>query len=110
MPGMASRDRAQEESEVSSLHPGGARRPIITNRKPAVPSSTFDPVNRCDLGYTCRSYATGIPMKIAVLDDYLRLSQQSADWSKLPAGTEVTVFDRPLKVPDEAAEVLQAFD
>ncbi|MGZ8265167.1 MAG: D-2-hydroxyacid dehydrogenase family protein [Burkholderiales bacterium] len=49
-------------------------------------------------------------MKIAVLDDYLHLSQKSADWSKLPAGCEVTVFDRPLKVPDEAAEVLQPFD
>lgn len=49
-------------------------------------------------------------MKIAVLDDYLRLSQKSADWSKLPAGCEITVFDRALKVPDEAAEVLQPFD
>jgi D-3-phosphoglycerate dehydrogenase len=49
-------------------------------------------------------------MKIAVLDDYLHLSQKSADWSKLPAGCEVTVFDRPLKVPDEAAETLQPFD
>lgn len=49
-------------------------------------------------------------MKIAVLDDYLHLSQKSADWSKLPPGCEVTVFDRPLKVPDEAAEVLQPFD
>ena len=49
-------------------------------------------------------------MKIAVLDDYLHLSQKSADWSQLPPGCEVTVFDRPLKVPDEAAEVLQPFD
>lgn len=49
-------------------------------------------------------------MKIAVLDDYLRLSQKSADWSKLPPECEVTVFDRPLKVPHEAAEVLQPFD
>jgi D-3-phosphoglycerate dehydrogenase len=49
-------------------------------------------------------------MKIAVLDDYLHLSQKSADWSRLPPGCEVTVFDRPLKVPDEAAEVLQPFD
>ena len=49
-------------------------------------------------------------MKIAVLDDYLHLSQKSADWSKLPPGCEVTVFDRPLKVPDEAAEVLKPFD
>jgi D-3-phosphoglycerate dehydrogenase len=49
-------------------------------------------------------------MKIAVLDDYLHLSQKSADWSKLPSGCEVTVFDRPLEVPDEAAQVLQPFD
>jgi D-3-phosphoglycerate dehydrogenase len=49
-------------------------------------------------------------MTIAVLDDYLHLSQKSADWSKLPAGTQITVFDRPLAVPDEAAEVLQPFD
>src|SRR5688572_11563034 len=49
-------------------------------------------------------------MKIAVLDDYLHLSQTSADWSKLPPGCEVTVFDRPLKLPDEAAEVLKPFD
>jgi phosphoglycerate dehydrogenase-like enzyme len=49
-------------------------------------------------------------MKIAVLDDYLHLSQKSADWSKLPASCEVTVFDRPLAVPDEAAEVLKPFD
>ena len=49
-------------------------------------------------------------MKIAVLDDYLHLSQKSADWSKLPPQCEVTVFGRPLKVPDEAAEALQPFD
>ena len=49
-------------------------------------------------------------MKIAVLDDYLHLSQKSADWSKLPPDTEITIFDRPLKVPDEAAEALQPFD
>ena len=29
-------------------------------------------------------------MKIAVLDDYLHLSQKFADWSKLPPGCEVT--------------------
>src|SRR4051812_44886100 len=49
-------------------------------------------------------------MKIAVLDDYLHLSQKSADWSKLPADCEITIIDRPLKVPDEAAEVLKPFD
>ena len=48
-------------------------------------------------------------MKIAVLDDYLRLSQGAADWSKLGPACEITVFDRPL-APDEAAEVLKPFD
>src|SRR5262245_5639103 len=48
-------------------------------------------------------------MKIAVLDDYLHLSQKSADWSKLPHCCEITVFDRPLAVPDEAARVLEPF-
>src|SRR5688572_5644726 len=48
-------------------------------------------------------------MKIAVLDDYLHLSQKSADWSKL-AGCEITVFDKALKVPDEAADVLKPFN
>ncbi|MGZ5095769.1 MAG: hypothetical protein ACXWCY_17535 [Burkholderiales bacterium] len=43
-------------------------------------------------------------MKIAVLDDYLHLSQQSADWSKLASTCEIKVFDRRLSVPDEAAE------
>src|SRR6185436_6334264 len=51
----------------------------------------------------------GVLMKIAVLDDYLHLSQKAADWSKLPAGCEITVFDKPLAVPDEAARVLQPF-
>jgi phosphoglycerate dehydrogenase-like enzyme len=49
-------------------------------------------------------------MKIAILDDYLHVSQESADWSKLAATCEITVFDRPLAVPDEAAQVLQPFD
>jgi D-3-phosphoglycerate dehydrogenase len=49
-------------------------------------------------------------MKIAVLDDYLHLSQKSADWSKLPPECEISVIDRPLAVPDEAAEVLKPFN
>jgi D-3-phosphoglycerate dehydrogenase len=49
-------------------------------------------------------------MKIAILDDYLRLSQSVADWSAIAGSCEITVFDRPLGVPDEAAQVLQPFD
>jgi len=40
-------------------------------------------------------------MKIAVLDDYLRLSQTVADWSPLKDTYEITVFDRPLAVHDD---------
>jgi len=49
-------------------------------------------------------------MKIAILDDYLRLARESADWSVLPASCEITVFDRNLSDPDEAARVLAPFD
>jgi D-3-phosphoglycerate dehydrogenase len=49
-------------------------------------------------------------MKIAVLDDYLRRSQHSADWSEIAKTCAITVFDRPLAVPDEAAAVLAPFD
>jgi phosphoglycerate dehydrogenase-like enzyme len=49
-------------------------------------------------------------MKIAILDDYLRLSQSVTDWSALTATCEITVFDRPLSLPDEAAQVLEPFD
>lgn len=49
-------------------------------------------------------------MKIAILDDYLRLAQTAADWSVLGPACDVTVFDRPLALPDEAARVLQPFD
>jgi phosphoglycerate dehydrogenase-like enzyme len=49
-------------------------------------------------------------MKIAILDDYLHQSQIAADWSKLAAACEITVFDRPLAAPDEAARMLEPFD
>lgn len=49
-------------------------------------------------------------MKIAILDDYLRLSLASADWSGLAARCEITLFDRPLADADEAARVLAPFD
>jgi hypothetical protein len=48
-------------------------------------------------------------LNIVVLDDYLHLSQKSGDWSKLESRCEITVFDRRLGVPDEAAEVLKPF-
>lgn len=48
-------------------------------------------------------------MKIAILDDYLRLSQEVADWTGLRARAEVTVFDQPLD-PQAAAEALADFE
>lgn len=48
-------------------------------------------------------------MKIAVLDDYLRLSQTVTDWSPLKASCEITVFDRHIERA-EAARVLAPFD
>lgn len=49
-------------------------------------------------------------MNIAVLDDYLGISQSCADWSTVRAKGNVVVFDRPLAVPDDAAEALAGFD
>ena len=47
---------------------------------------------------------------VAILDDYAGMALELADWSPVRSRSEVTVFDRPLKVPDEAAQVLQPFD
>ncbi len=49
-------------------------------------------------------------MKIAILDDYLRLALSCADWSSLAGRCEITVFDRPLAHAEDAAEVLAPFD
>jgi phosphoglycerate dehydrogenase-like enzyme len=48
-------------------------------------------------------------MKIAVLNDYLRRSQISADWNKLAAICDITVFDRAIG-PEEAVQTLAPFD
>ncbi len=48
-------------------------------------------------------------LKIAILDDYARVALDSADWSLLPSGAEITVFDRHLS-EEEAASALQPFD
>ncbi|MTH61537.1 D-2-hydroxyacid dehydrogenase family protein [Paracoccus litorisediminis] len=49
-------------------------------------------------------------MKIAVLDDYLGLSQQVADWRALANRAEIRVIDRPLPTASAAAEALAEFD
>ncbi|MFE8598714.1 hypothetical protein [Archangium violaceum] len=48
-------------------------------------------------------------MKIAILDDYQRVARGLADWSRLPAGGELTVFDRPL-AEEERVAALQPFE
>jgi phosphoglycerate dehydrogenase-like enzyme len=48
-------------------------------------------------------------LKIAIVDDYARVALASADWSRLPAGTEITVFDRHLS-EEEAAIALLPFE
>ncbi|KRA44860.1 D-2-hydroxyacid dehydrogenase family protein [Devosia sp. Root635] len=49
-------------------------------------------------------------MRIAVLDDYLRVSQQVADWSSIAARAEIVVFDEPLGTQERAAAALADFD
>jgi D-3-phosphoglycerate dehydrogenase len=48
-------------------------------------------------------------MKVAVLNDYLRRSQTSADWSKLAVTCDITVFDRAI-APADAIRTLAPFD
>ncbi len=48
-------------------------------------------------------------MKIAVLNDYLRLSQVSADWSGIAKTCDITVFDRAL-TQAEAPSTLRPFN
>jgi D-3-phosphoglycerate dehydrogenase len=48
-------------------------------------------------------------MKIAILNDYLRRSQSSADWSHIAKSCDITVFDHAIAAGD-AARVLAPFD
>ena len=48
--------------------------------------------------------------RLAILDDYQRVSRRLADWSGIEKYCSITVFDRNLRVPDEAAEALAPFD
>jgi len=48
-------------------------------------------------------------LKIAILDDYVRVALDCADWSVLDGKAEITVFDRHLS-EDEAVDALQPFD
>ncbi|WP_378944349.1 D-2-hydroxyacid dehydrogenase family protein [Mesorhizobium sp. ANAO-SY3R2] len=49
-------------------------------------------------------------LNVAVLDDYIGVSQTVADWGSLKARANVVVFSRPLSVPEEAARELADFD
>ncbi len=49
-------------------------------------------------------------MKIAILDDYQQVAKQSADWSSLPAGTEVDSFGEHIADAAELARRLQPYE
>lgn len=48
--------------------------------------------------------------RIAVLDDYQHVALTMADWSRLEAGHDITLFDRPFSSQDAAAKALVDFD
>jgi phosphoglycerate dehydrogenase-like enzyme len=49
-------------------------------------------------------------MRIAVLDDYLEVARELADWSRLPPDSELTVFHQPIGDEDALAATLAPFD
>jgi phosphoglycerate dehydrogenase-like enzyme len=49
-------------------------------------------------------------MKIALLDDYQRVARDFADWERLPAGSELVVFDRHIADREALVETLQRFE
>ncbi len=48
-------------------------------------------------------------LKVAILDDYVGVARECADWASLDGVAEITVFNRHLSEAD-GAEVLQPFD
>ncbi|MBK1838304.1 D-2-hydroxyacid dehydrogenase family protein [Azospirillum sp. YIM B02556] len=53
-------------------------------------------------------------MRVAILDDYQGVARDLADWSQLPDGSDLTVFETPLANPegdpDAVAAALEPFD
>lgn len=49
-------------------------------------------------------------MKIAILDDYQQIAQESADWSSLPAGTTVDSFADTIAEPEALVRRLTPYD
>jgi phosphoglycerate dehydrogenase-like enzyme len=50
-------------------------------------------------------------MKLAILDDYMKIALESADWNRIRRrGVEITVFDTAFGSVDDAAAKLEPFD
>jgi len=49
-------------------------------------------------------------MRVAVLDDYMKVALELGDWSSLEGRADITVFDKPFQGEDEAAEKLAPFE
>lgn len=49
-------------------------------------------------------------MRVAILDDYLDLSQSLADWTPVSRQAEIVVFKRPLSPIEDAVKALADFD
>jgi phosphoglycerate dehydrogenase-like enzyme len=52
----------------------------------------------------------GVPMKVAVLDDYQNVALQLADWSGVRRHAEITVFNDHVADPSAVVERLRPFD
>jgi len=49
-------------------------------------------------------------LRCAILDDYMNLSLQMADWSKLGDRVDITVFNQPFASGEAAASALKDFE
>src|ERR1700733_11522583 len=49
-------------------------------------------------------------LRCAILDDYLNLTLEIADWSKVKDRVEITVFNEPFASPEAAASALKDFE
>ena len=49
-------------------------------------------------------------LRCAILDDYLRISLNVADWSKVEDRVDITVFDQPFANTEAAAGALKDFE
>jgi phosphoglycerate dehydrogenase-like enzyme len=49
-------------------------------------------------------------LRCAILDDYINLTRQVADWSKVEDRIDITVFNEPFASPEAAAHALKDFE